>query len=197
VCLPAFAAEAPSADKPSAGSTAVSRSPDGALDLKAGVPELTLTPVTAHTEVQAETVVTASLGRVMSFGLYRGFMNVILSPVELARGTSFEFSIRKWYFAFATMIPAGLGGTLSRIAAGMADISTLGFYGDTPLAEGYPDFVWQQDWTYDPAAPRLSTIISTNIVPVSIPEIDISTDDLSRRQKTKPSNAKITPPSKE
>jgi len=195
VSLPAFADISASVDTPPAVSSEDSLSPDIAVDVKARAPRLKLTPASAHKVVEPEVVVTSTVGKTMSFGLYRGFMNLISSPVELARGTSFEFSIRKWYFAFATMIPTGLGGTLSRLAAGMADIVTLGFYGDMPLAEGYPDFVWQEDWSYDPAAPRLSTVISTNIVPVALPEIDISTSDLSRRQKTDPpGSSKITKP---
>ena len=64
-------------------------------------------------------------------------------------------------------------------------------HGDKPLAEGYPNYVWEDDWSYDPAAAKLSTVISPNLVPVSLPEVDISMSDLSPRQKTSPARVEI------
>jgi hypothetical protein len=159
--------------------------PDAGIDIKAKVPDLELTPGAAHAEMYRETVTTSSVGKVMAFGLSRGFANVVFSPVELVRGSTFEFTIRKWYFAFATMLPAGIGGTLSRISAGAADLFTLGMFGDQELAEGYPDFVWQEDWSYHPDAPRVSTIVSPSLVPLKVPEVDISSEDKRSRQTRK------------
>lgn len=170
--------------------------PDVGIDMKAKIPDLEMTPGAAHAEMYRESVTTSSVGRVMAFGLYRGFANVVLSPVELARGSAFEFTIRKWYFAFATMLPAGIGGTLSRISAGMADIATLGMFGNKDLAEGYPDFVWQEDWSYHPDAPRVSTIISPSLVPLAVPEVDISSED-TRARHTRKSADRAQSPKKE
>jgi len=92
---------------------------------------------------------TTALWRVMGFGLWRGFANLTMWPGEIARGFTYEFSSdRAWYEAMGTSWLAGFGGGISRMSAGMADILTLGYFGDTRLARGYPDFVWQGDWLY-------------------------------------------------
>lgn len=111
---------------------------------------LQFTPEGAH-DAYADTLSVRTVGtwRVMTWGLTRGFVNLPTAPAEFARGFTYEFSIRKWYEAAGTAWLSGLGGTMTRMSAGMADIFTGGYYGDTQLAEGYPDYVWQGDWAPD------------------------------------------------
>ncbi|MCX7847601.1 MAG: hypothetical protein N2595_06210 [bacterium] len=115
----------------------------------AAVPDLDLLSESAYQELTAPPMRTTALWRVMGFGLWRGFANLTLWPGELVRGFTYEFSSqRPWYEALGTSWLAGLGGGMSRMSAGVADIVTLGYFGDIRLARGYPDFVWQGDWFY-------------------------------------------------
>ena len=151
----------------------------GQPEWKDTLPALEMTPASAHAGMKDRgPAETASVARVMSYGLGRGLANVTMAPVELLRGPVFEFSMKKWYVAAATSLPAALGGTLSRMTAGLGDILSLGYFGDVQLAEGYPDFVWQEDWTYHPEAPAASTVLSPDTVPQTRPDTDIRSDDL-------------------
>jgi len=119
-------------------------------DAAKGVPELDLMPEAAYGELtEPVTLRTTALWRVMGFGLWRGFANMTMWPGEIGRGFTYEFSSeREWYEAMGTSWLAGFGGGISRMSAGMADVLSLGYFGDTRLARGYPDFVWQGDWLY-------------------------------------------------
>jgi len=106
------------------------------------------------------TVTTVAVARVMMWGLGRSFCNMTLSPGELARGYTYEYSTPEpWYLSTVKAPVAGIGGTLGRMCAGMADLFTLGYFGDTQLAPGFPDYVWQGDWLYRPesAVPTTDT----------------------------------------
>lgn len=123
--------------------------PAGSAEPAGAVPGLDLLDAAAYRELAAPPMRTTALWRVMGFGLWRGFANMTLWPGELVRGFTYEFSSdREWYEAMGTAWLAGLGGGLSRLSAGVADIVTLGYFGDVRLARGYPDFVWQGDWVY-------------------------------------------------
>lgn len=122
--------------------------PGSAASAPAGtVPGLDIMGEAEYRELTQPAMRTTALWRVMGFGLWRGFANLTMWPAEIPRGFTYEFSSdREWYEALGTSWLAGFGGGLSRMSAGMADIITLGYFGDTRLARGYPDFVWQGDW---------------------------------------------------
>ncbi len=82
----------------------------------------------------------------MGAGLVRGLANVALSPGEIVRGFTYEYTAKKWYTAVFTSGVAALGGTMARMGAGLADIVTLGYFGDVQLVEGFPEYVWQGEW---------------------------------------------------
>ena len=111
------------------------------------VPALEMTDERVHTLGAQPPAETAAVWRVMASGLGRGFANVTLGVGELVRGFTYEYTARPWYYAIGTSWLAAFGGTLSRLGAGLADIATVGYFGDTQLAKGYPDYVWQGDWT--------------------------------------------------
>lgn len=127
-----------------------SASSGGATTAPAGtVPGLDIMGEAEYGQLTQPAMRTTALWRVMGFGLWRGFANLTMWPAEIPRGFTYEFSSdRAWYEALGTSWLAGFGGGLSRMSAGMADIITLGYFGDTRLARGYPDFVWQGDWLY-------------------------------------------------
>ncbi len=111
--------------------------------------DLELTSEEAHIKlnVKHET----PLWKVMGNGLIRGFANVVLSPGEIVRGFTYEYTAKKWYPAIFTSGVAALGGMMARMGAGFADVVTLGYFGDIQLVEGFPDYVWQGDWVYKEA----------------------------------------------
>ncbi len=88
------------------------------------------------------------LWKVMGSGMIRGFANIALSPGEIVRGITYEYTAKKWYYAVFTSGVAALGGTMARMGAGLADVITLGYFGDIQLAKGFPDYVWEGDWVY-------------------------------------------------
>jgi|GEM_PF-3068731 len=106
--------------------------------------DLELTAKEAHIKKPAEDEV--PLWKVMASGMLRGFANIALSPGELVRGFTYEFTARKWYYAIFTSGVEAVGGTMARMGSGLADIGTLGYFGDILLAEGFPDYVWEGDW---------------------------------------------------
>ncbi len=138
------------------------------------LPELEMTPESAHVP-RPPTVQTVAVWRVMRSGLARGFANLTLSPGELVRGFTYEYSAKKWYVAAGTSLLAAIGGTGSRACAGAADVVTCGYFGDVQLAEGYPDYVWQGDW-FCPHPPPTSTKDTSSSGPIATPEQDIMTE---------------------
>ncbi len=138
------------------------------------LPELEMTPESAHVPLPP-TVQTVTVWRVMRSGLARGFANLTLSPGELVRGFTYEYSAKKWYVAAGTSWLAAMGGTGSRACAGVADVVTCGYFGDVQLAEGYPDYVWQGDW-FCRHAPPTPTKDTSSSGPIATPEQDIMTE---------------------
>lgn len=108
--------------------------------------DLELTPKEAHVKKPDKDKV--SLWKVMGSGLIRGFANLALAPGEIVRGFTYEYTAKKWYIAVFTSGVAALGGTMARMGAGLADVVTLGYFGDVQLVEGFPEYVWQGDWVY-------------------------------------------------
>ncbi|GEM_PF-2327299 len=100
------------------------------------------------------TLRTTTTWRVMGSGLVRGFANTTMWPGELARGVSYEYTAKEWYVASGSSLLAGFGGGVNRLCAGLSDIVTCGYFGDTQLAKEYPEYVWQGDWVYEPKQPR-------------------------------------------
>ena len=88
--------------------------------------------------------------KIIGMGLTRSFANLTLGAGELARGITYEVSAKPWYLSMITWIPVGVGGILSRVCVGVADLVTFGYFGDIMIAPGYPDYVWQGDWLYHP-----------------------------------------------
>ncbi len=111
--------------------------------------DLELTPKEAHVKKTDENKV--PLWKVMGSGLIRGFANLSLSPGEIVRGFTYEYTAKKWTTAVFTSGVAALGGTMARMGAGFADVVTLGYFGDVQLVEGFPEYVWQGDWVYKEA----------------------------------------------
>ncbi len=108
--------------------------------------ELELTPKTDHIKKPDKAKV--PVWKVMGSGLIRGFANATLCPGEIVRGFTYEYTAKKWYYAVFTSGVAAIGGTMARMGAGMADIATLGYFGDIQLFKGFPEYVWQGDWKY-------------------------------------------------
>jgi len=100
------------------------------------------------------TLRTTTTWRVMGSGLVRGLANTTMWPGELARGVSYEYTAKEWYVASGSSLLAGFGGGVNRLCAGLSDIVTCGYFGDTQLAKEYPEYVWQGDWVYEPKQPR-------------------------------------------
>jgi hypothetical protein len=97
---------------------------------------------------------TTTTWRVMGSGLLRGLANTTMWPGELGRGVAYEYTAKEWYVASGSSLLAGFGGGINRLCAGLADVVTCGYFGDTQLAKGYPEYVWQGDWVYQPEASR-------------------------------------------
>lgn len=108
--------------------------------------DLELTPKNAHHKKIDKNK--TPLWKIMGSGLMRGIANVALSPGEIVRGFTYEFTARKWYNAIYTSGVTGLGGFMVRMGAGFADFATFGCFGDVHLFEGFPDYVWQGTWVY-------------------------------------------------
>lgn len=140
---------------------------------------LLLTSEEAH-EIYADAIPMRSVAvwRVMTWGLCRGFVNLPTAPGELARGFSYEFTARPWYAAMGTSWLSGFGGTLGRVAAGMADVMTLGYYGDTVLSEGFPDYVWQGMWRYPREPDPQEALIAPEYVEAYEEETTLYTEDV-------------------
>ena len=110
-------------------------------------PDLYLTPDTMFQRTP-NYVKTMPTYKIIGLGLMRGFVNMTTCAGELARGVTYEVSAKPWYVSIISWLPVGIGGTMSRMCAGFADIFTLGYFGDIMLAPDYPDYVWQGDWLY-------------------------------------------------
>ena len=115
-------------------------------DWKEKVVNLELTPKEAHEKKPDKNKV--PLWKIMVSGLMRGFANVTLSPGEIARGFTYEYTAKKWTTAVFTSGVVALGGMMGRMGAGFADVITLGYFGDVQLFEGFSEYVWQGDWVY-------------------------------------------------
>ena len=139
---------------------------------------------------------TTALWRVMGFGLWRGFANLTMWPGEIVRGFTYEFSSdREWYEAMGTSWLAGFGGGLSRMSAGMADILTLGYFGDTRLARGYPDFVWQGDWLYRETLTPPTMHTADTAVPPGPPRRIVQPGTAAATARTSTSSVRTSAPS--
>jgi len=108
--------------------------------------DLELTPKEAHIKKQDKDKV--PLWKIMGNGLMRGLANITLSPGEIGRGFTYEYTAKKWTTAVFTSGVVALGGMMGRMGAGFADVVTLGYFGDVQLVEGFPEYVWQGDWVY-------------------------------------------------
>ena len=80
------------------------------------------------------------------------------------------------------------------MSAGLGDIVTLGYFGDVQLAENYPDFVWQENWSYRPDEPAASTVLSADAVPRTAPDIDLGADTLPGRVQRDDARYTESPP---
>ena len=108
--------------------------------------KLTMTPEEAHDQYILDS--RPAWYKRMPWGLCRGFVNLVTCPGELGRGFTYAFGDYNWALAVPAGLIGGVAGTLGRCGAGVADILTLGFFGDRDLAENFPDYVWQGQWDY-------------------------------------------------
>ena len=115
-------------------------------DWKEKIVDLELTPKEAHEKKPDKNEV--PLWKIMGKGMMRGLANVTLSPGEIVRGFTYEYTAKKWTTAVFTSGVAALGGMMGRMGAGFADVATLGYFGDVQLVEGFSEYVWQGDWVY-------------------------------------------------
>ncbi len=115
-------------------------------DWKEKVVDLELTPKEAHEKKPDKDKL--PLWKIMGNGMMRGLANIVLSPGEIVRGFTYEYTAKKWTTAVFTSGVAALGGMMGRMGAGVADVVTLGYFGDVQLVEGFPEYVWQGEWIY-------------------------------------------------
>lgn len=112
---------------------------------------LEMTPESEYiAQAYLPTVKTVEVFSASMRGLKRGAINLVTFPGELARGFTYEYSAKKWYVAVGTSFLAALGGTGARAGAALADIATLGVFGDVEYAPGFPNYVWEGPWLYKP-----------------------------------------------
>jgi len=129
---------------------------DGESRAQRQVPRLHMTPSDAHRQYQPPPArYTTSVWRVMGTGLARGLANTTMWPGELARGVTYESTAQEWYVAPGTAFLTGMGGGINRLCAGLGDLVTCGYFGDVQLAQGYPEYVWDGDWVYEPRPPTV------------------------------------------
>ncbi len=137
-------------------------------------PNLQLTAKAAQAQQlgPGPTLRTTTTWRVMGSGLVRGLANTTMWPGEIARGVSYEYSAKEWYVASGSSLLAGFGGGVNRLCAGLSDIVTCGYFGDTQLAKEYPEYVWQGDWVYTPQPPH--KIRDTSGTPRAPAQVDVT-----------------------
>jgi len=107
---------------------------------------LTMTPEEAHDQYLIES--RPAWYKRFPWGLLRGFANMTTCVGELGRGFTYSFGEYHPAISVPVGLVTGLAGTVGRCGAGIADVATLGLFGDRDLAENFPDYVWEGQWAY-------------------------------------------------